>query len=139
MGERRQSRELALQILYQSDINQDSTGDFGLFWESHPAADTVRSFAELLVRGVWSRRDELDGLLQRYAEHWSVARMPAVDRNILRWALYELLHVGDIPPKATINEAIELAKQYGSEKSGAFVNGVLDRVIHGESLATGKG
>jgi transcription antitermination protein NusB len=139
MGDRRLARELALQILYQNDVNQDSTGDLGLFWDSHPVPDSVRSFTETLVRGVWARRDEIDSLLQRYAEHWSVARMPAVDRNILRWALYELLHIGEIPPKATINEAIELAKRYGSEKSGAFVNGVLDRVIHGESLPAGKG
>ena len=139
MGDRRHARELALQILYQGDVNQESAGDPEAFWEGRPAPPDVRLFAETLFRGVWSRRDEIDAILQRYAEHWSVARMPAVDRNILRCAVYEFLYMNDIPARATINEAIELAKRYGSEKSGAFVNGVLDRIIHGETLPAGKG
>lgn len=138
MGDRRHARELALQILYQNDVNQESTGDLDAFWEDHPASPEIRTFAETLVHGVRSRLDAIDALLQRHAEHWSISRMPAVDRNILRCALFELLYMDGIPAKVTLNEAIDLAKRYGSEKSGAFVNGVLDRVVHGETLPAGK-
>lgn len=138
MGHRRLARELALQILYQGDVNQESAGELDLFWETHVVSSDVRQFAETLVRGVWSFREQIDEILRRYAEHWSIDRMPAVDRNLLRCAIYELLHIDDIPVRATLNEAIELAKRYGSEKSSAFVNGVLDRVLHGEALPAGK-
>ena len=90
-------------------------------------AEVVR-FAERLVRGAWERRVELDGLVGESSEHWKVERMPVVDRNLLRLGAYELLHPEDAPPAVVINEAVELAKRYGDADSGAFVNGVLDRL-----------
>jgi N utilization substance protein B len=85
-----------------------------------------------LVQGVLEHLPELDAMLQRVADHWSVERMAVVDRNVLRCALYELLYLDEIPAKVTMNEAIEIAKRFGSEESGAFVNGLLDRLIKSE-------
>jgi N utilization substance protein B len=90
-------------------------------------------FVDQLVQGVRAHIEELDGLLGRFAEHWSLERMAVVDRNVLRCALYELLYLDDIPAKVTINEAIEIAKRYGSQESGAFVNGILDRIVKSDA------
>jgi N utilization substance protein B len=81
-----------------------------------------------LVEGVVANQEELDKLIRQHSEHWRLERMAAVDRNLLRLALYELLHVPEVPAKVVINEAVELAKKYGSEESGSFINGILDRV-----------
>jgi N utilization substance protein B len=81
-----------------------------------------------LVEGVTAHQEELDALIRQYSEHWRLERMAAVDRNLLRLALYELLHQPAIPAKVVINEAVELAKRYGSEESGSFINGILDRI-----------
>lgn len=105
---------------------------FPLFWEHYPALPEVREFAETLVRGTRERLSEIDQKLSQYTENWQLNRMAAVDRNILRFAAYELLYLDDIPPKVTINEAVNIAKKYSQEEAGKFVNGVLDKINHTE-------
>lgn len=126
---RRRGRELALQVLYQIDVtSRDVAEALKLFWENFATNEEARSFCERLVRGVVEHRDEIDGLIERYAQHWKVSRMTRTDRNILRMAAYELAYCPDIPPKVTINEAVEIGKRFGSEDSGAFINGILDQI-----------
>jgi N utilization substance protein B len=130
MGTRRQGREWVLQLLFQVDLNPSSTEDtLKPFWEERPDAEpATREFAERLFLGTVSHRDELDATMRRYVQNWSIKRMGVVDRNVLRMALYELMHCEDIPPVVTINEAVDLAKFFSNTESGRFVNGVLDRV-----------
>src|SRR5579862_7631169 len=138
MGQRRRARECALQLLYQLDVQSEAdgstTGPFteqlellrdqvALFWAEFDGDAEVREFAERLVKGVLSRRVELDETIQRSSKNWRLERMARVDRNILRLATYELFHLPDIPKRVTLNEAIELAKRFGAEDSGAFING----------------
>ncbi|MEW6325430.1 MAG: transcription antitermination factor NusB [Nitrospirota bacterium] len=129
MGLRRQARELALQVLFQHDILQRHAPQAQHAPSNIDLPPEAKPFVDQLVQGVLANLPELDALISRFAEHWSVERMAVVDRNILRCALYELLYLTDIPAKVTINEAIEIAKRYGSEESGAFVNGILDRIV----------
>jgi N utilization substance protein B len=129
MGLRHAGRELALKALYQIDVRGElSNEDLALFFEAFSADDRVRTFALQLVDGV--RRDAalLDKHLADALEHWSIGRLSRVDRTILRLALYELIRMNDIPARVTIDEAIELAKTYGDNESGRFVNGVLDEL-----------
>jgi N utilization substance protein B len=98
------------------------------FWQDHPVSEDVRTFAESLVRGTIECGLALDRQIADNAAHWSLARIALVERNILRLAAYELLYRDDIPERVAINEAIELAKLYGSQESGAFVNGILDQI-----------
>jgi transcription antitermination protein NusB len=129
MGKRRRAREAALSILYQLEFHPGKLeAVFHAFWADHPLPPEVRVFAEDLVAGTVAHREEIDALIARYAEHWRFSRIALVDRNILRVATYEFLFHKDIPEKVIINEAIEIAKQYGSEDSGRFVNGILDKV-----------
>ena len=118
-----------MQILFQADFDRetDLLEIKERFWDDHPADAETRAFADDLVEGTTARREEIDGLLRRISEHWSVSRMSPVDRNLIRSAIYELLYQ-ETPSKVVINEAIEIAKRYGTEESGAFVNGILDRV-----------
>lgn len=132
MGDRRQSRELALQALFFWDMN--ATGDFGsdldAFCQENEAmlTPTVKPFFMDLVQGVITASDTIDPLLENYSKNWKVSRMPGVDRNIMRIATFELLQRMDIPPSVTINEAVDIAKKYGSRESGPFVNGILDQI-----------
>ena len=130
MGRRRKSREVALQFLYQLDLHDESDplAHEADFWARHPVDDDTRAFASTLVVGTKRRQAEIDGLIVQYAEHWELERMAVVDRNILRLAVYELLDQGTAPPKVAINEAIEIAKKFGTRESGRFINGILDRV-----------
>jgi len=139
MGLRHAGRELALKALYQIDVRGEvSNEDLALFFEAFPADDRSRLFALQLVDGV--RRDTalLDKHLAAALEHWSIGRLSRIDHNILRLALYELIRMNDIPARVTIDEAIELAKTYGDNESGRFVNGVLDEVA-GRLKLKGKG
>ena len=129
MGSRRQSRERALQILFQWDIHGNTEHWLEDFWERNPPTEEIREFAERLVNGVMTNLKELDRLIGAHATNWTVSRMPVVDRNILRAALYELLWMPEVPAKVTVNEAIELAKQFADDETKKFVNGVLDHVI----------
>lgn len=138
MGSRHQSRERALQILFQYDIHGKPGVWLDEFWNQCEATEDVRGFAEELVRGVLEHRAELDALLGRYATNWKVSRMQVVDRNILRLGIYELLWRDDVPAKVTMNEAIELAKDFGDDEAAKFVNGVLDKVLAAEARLEAK-
>jgi N utilization substance protein B len=128
MGLRHTGRELALKALYQIDIRGEvSNQDLALFFESFASDERTDSFTLRLVDGAWRERELIDGILAQALEHWSIARLSRVDHTILRMAVYELLRIDDIPARVTINEAIELAKTYGDQNSGRFVNGVLDQ------------
>ena len=129
MGTRRQSRERALQVLFQWDIHGTTDHWLEDFWVQHPAAPEVRQFAERLVEGVMGHCAELDALIGSLATNWKVNRMPILDRNILRAALCELLWMPDVPAKVTLNEAIELAKRFADDETKRFVNGILDQVL----------
>jgi N utilization substance protein B len=127
MGMRRRARELALQLLYQhehtgADLDVMQTD----FDEWTGSADGVREFADFLLRGTLAHLEQLDEELAVQMAHWRLERLAAVDRNILRLAMFELMHVPDTPPAVVIDEAIEIAKKFGAEESGRFVNGVLD-------------
>ncbi len=135
---RTKARERALQALYQIDVAAEGIDDaLGRFWKSfEPVEREVMDLAEALVRGVAGHRRKIDETIERVSINWRLDRMAKVDRNVLRLAVYELLET-DVPVKVVINEAIELGKKYGSESSGAFVNGVLDKVAAG--LPTTRG
>ena len=133
---RRKAREHALQILFQLDIRKEKPSAIALkrFWAEYDADDEVRSFAEELVKGTYKHLSKINDLIHQCAKNWSLDRMALVDRNVLRMAVYEILFRMDIPTSVTINEAIEIAKKYGTEESGSFVNGILDSVAR----VTGK-
>jgi transcription antitermination protein NusB len=128
MGGRHEARQWAVQFLFQRDFNAgDIESALAEFWQDKKSGDKARLFAEELIRGVESKKDELDRLIRKYAEHWDVKRMGAVDRNVMRVALYEMTQRPDIPPVVSINEAVEIAKDLSGVESGKFVNGILDR------------
>ena len=154
MGIRREARERAVQFLFQIDLNKPENLDeaLGHFWDSQrsgviqddhaiarwnqpldlppPTADEIalREFAEPLIRGTLTHVAELDEKIKHYAKNWDIHRMAVVDRNILRLAIYEMLHRDDIPPVVSINEAVDIAKKFSTDDSGKFVNGILDKV-----------
>ena len=149
MRKRTRSREFALQILYQLDINHLNISDvLEDFWkdrsdlalsdkekeaiELDKKDSEIRQYAEKLVRGTLEKIEMLDKIIERVAEHWEIKRMAYVDRNILRLSAYELLYFNDIPVKVAINEAVELAKRYGEPDSSKFINGILDRIAKTE-------
>lgn len=141
MRKRTQSRECALQILYQLEMNPVPLEELiQSFWEENPeSSEDIRRFAEMLVRGSLERREEIDAIVLKATENWQLDRMAVIDRSILRFATYELLYVEDIPRKVTINEAVDLAKKFSQEESGKFVNGVLDKINHTEKCRTATG
>jgi N utilization substance protein B len=127
MHQRRKAREVALQVLYELDVQMIGLGEaIELFWANFEASEEARKFSSLLIEGAWNNREQIDSLISDSSENWTIARMSRVDKSILRMAVYELLFCRDIPPKVTLNEAIDLGKVYGSENSGAFINGILD-------------
>ena len=138
MGKRRKSRELALQLLYQLDLQGEANPEPYLpeFWTRHPVDAEVREFAEALVRGTKLHQGKIDELISQYAENWEIDRMAVVDRNILREGIFELLWTAEVPPKVAINEALEVAKKFSTQESSRFINGILDRV-HKELRPTG--
>jgi len=129
LGKRRKSREFALQALYRWDITRkDDNKTIAQFRDHFSQRKEKDEFAERIALGVLEHVREIDQLIEEYSENWRLDRMPIIDRNILRMATFELLYCEDIPPKVTLNEAIELGKRYGSEDSGSFINGILDRI-----------
>jgi len=154
MGKRRESRERAVQFLFQHDLNPREDLDVALneFWESQRAAAIanekgranwnepvelppptaseaeMRLFSEPLIRGTLQHRDEVDVHIKKHVKNYDFNRIAPVDRNILRLAIYEMLHREDIPPVVSINEAVDIAKKFSTEDSGKFVNGILDKV-----------
>ena len=130
MGARRKARELALQMLFEHDIA--GTEPQEMFHRSddlRKAPDPIRNFTERLVSGTLAHRDDLDAIISRQADHWRLSRMPVVDRNILRLALFELLHEPGTPRPVVIDEALEIAKRFSTPKSSQFINGILDGVL----------
>lgn len=127
---RRKAREFALQLLFQLDIRKEKPTStlFKRFWTEYDPDDEIRAFTEEIVKGTFKHLVAIDGKILASAKNWSLDRMASVDRNVLRMAGYEILYRMDIPLSVTINEAIELAKKYGTDDSGAFVNGILDNV-----------
>ena len=154
MGKRREARERAVQFLFQHDLNPPEDLDAALaqFWESQRTAAIagekgaatwgqpvelppptageaeLRLFAEPLIRGAIAHRDAIDAQIVKYALNWELHRIAAVDRNILRLAIYEMMFRDDIPPIVSINEAVDIAKKFSTQDSGKFVNGILDKV-----------
>ena len=140
MGSRRQAREQALQLLYQLDLTNDSGHESAskVFWSLEPADPDVVEFAGSVVSGVCNQMEQIDSLITDASHNWKVQRMSYVDRNILRLAVFEFLEKSDVPPMVSINEAIELGKRFGTGESGAFINGILDRIARGLNLTGGK-
>jgi N utilization substance protein B len=130
MGTRRKSREMALQMLFQADMGkQDGEQVRRTFWAEHATASAeVRGFADDLFRVATDRVAEIDGLIERHAEHWRMERMAAVDRNVLRAAVAEFFSCPETPRAVIINEALEIARKFSSPEAVHFVNGVLDSV-----------
>ena len=135
MGKRREGREAAVQFLYQFDVNrQPVTELLASFWklrsgpEKAETSAKTKAFTEELVRGVTAHLPDIDARISKFTANYEIHRIAVVDRNILRVGIYEMLHCTDVPPVVCINEAIEVAKKFGSEESGRFVNGILDRV-----------
>ncbi|HWV98570.1 MAG TPA: transcription antitermination factor NusB [Candidatus Acidoferrum sp.] len=154
MGKRREARERAVQFLFQHDLNppDDLAAALDQFWGSQRAAAlaedkgaatwgqpvelpppsvdeaAIRLFADPLIRGTLDHRDEADAIIKKHAINWELHRIAAVDRNILRLAIFEMLHRDDIPPIVSINEAVDIAKKFSTQDSGKFVNGILDKV-----------
>jgi len=135
MGTRRQSRESALKVLYQIELTGQKPRDaVRYFFEEHESQPEVREFAEFLIDGVVRDRQALDEMIALHSTNWKLSRMAAVDKNILRMAVFELMSCPDIPAKVTINEAVEIAKKYGNTESGSFVNGILDNVARAADM-----
>ncbi|MDB6020331.1 MAG: nusB [Pedosphaera sp.] len=157
MGKRREARERAVQFLFQHDLNPPEKLDEALdhFWNTQrtaaiaedkgvanwgqkvtlpaPTAEEAetRAFADPLIRGALEHRNEADVCIKKHTKNWELHRIAAVDRNILRLAIYEMLHRDDIPPVVSINEAVDIAKKFSTQDSGKFVNGILDKVKSG--------
>jgi N utilization substance protein B len=131
MQSRRRGRELALKLLYGFDLlPRDVDATLREFWTLTNYPEEVRTFAEQLVRGTLVHKDEIDAFIAENAINWTIERMAVIDRNILRYAVYELIYEDVIPPKVTINEALDIAKKYSTPKSSAFINGILDNIHH---------
>ena len=163
MGKRREARERAVQLLFQHDLNPPENLELELatFWNSQrtaaieeekgpanwgekvelpppPAEEAeTRLFSDPLIRGVLQHRDAIDEQIKKHAKNWDFHRIAAVDRNVMRLAIFEMLHRQDIPPIVSINEAVDIAKKFSTEDSGKFVNGILDK-IKGDLMRPGR-
>jgi len=135
MGERRLSREISLKVLFQIDLvkaNIEETLKYT--FEDSKYSDEVKEFTLTLVKGVVSNLPEIDKAIEEYTNNWSLERITNVDRNILRIAIYEILYLKNIPKSVSINEAVELAKKYGTKSSFSFVNGVLGKIDKNDKI-----
>ncbi|MDX2500402.1 MAG: transcription antitermination factor NusB [Deltaproteobacteria bacterium] len=129
MGTRRQARELAMQALFYMDMrNNVSSGMLENFCANFSPPPKSRAFLLKLANGVLKARGELDTLIEQFSKNWDITRMSCVDRNVMRIAVFELLYCEDIPPKVSINEAVDVGKKFGTEESGAFINGIMDSI-----------
>lgn len=129
IGTRRRSRELGMQTLFYMDMGPYGPNEsIEFFCNNFNPSGKSLPFLLKLVKGVVRAKPELDALIERFSNNWKVSRMSCVDRNVLRIAVYEMLFCDDIPSKVSINEAIDVGKKYGTEESGAFINGILDSI-----------
>jgi len=132
MGKRREGREAAVQFLFQDDLNKTDAAAVAEaleeFWTLRESSARTRQFATELIQGVLANHDAIDERIKKVTANYELHRIAPVDRNVLRVAIYEMLYTSEVPPVVCINEAIEIAKRFGSEDSGRFVNGILDRL-----------
>lgn len=135
MGIRRKSREATLQFLFQDDFvlkqvspDQDLEGRFGDFCTLYHVSKKARPYAFSLLQGIMESCSQIDGLIEANARNWRLSRLSITDRNLLRIAVYEMLYCDDVPDQVVINEALEIAKRFGSDDSPSFINGVLDAI-----------
>ena len=136
MGARRKARELALQMLFQHDMGGNQPDQvINTFEELQKSKPNTREFATKIFRGTVDNLETIDDMIQIQAENWRLSRMAAVDRNIIRMSVYEFLHESDTPKLVVIDEAIEIAKKYGTQKSSQFINGILDGILKRYNLA----
>jgi len=127
MGKRRKARESTLQILFQLEFNDsDAEKAFRLYWKDKKATKDVKDYCRWLIKGITSHQESIDRSIQSVSKRWRLSRMPVVDRNILRMAVFELLYEEDVAPAIIINEAIEISKKFSGEQASMFINGVLD-------------
>src|SRR5688500_504451 len=130
MGARRKARELALQMLFQHDMGGNQPDQIiDTFEELQKSKSNTREFATKIFRGTVDNLAKIDDMIQNQAENWRLSRMAAVDRNIIRMSIYEFLHEDDTPKLVVIDEAIEIAKKFGTQKSSQFINGILDGIL----------
>jgi len=138
MTSRRQGRELAFRAVYQADVTGETPKHcLQEILEETPSSEEIQAFAATLVDELETHRDNVDAIVSRTAHNWPLRRMAATDRSVLRVAVIELLHHAETPTRVALDEAIEIAKKYGSETSGSFVNGILDRIAHDERPSAG--
>lgn len=140
MGARRKARELALQMLFQFDMSGNQPDQIiDTFEELQKSKPNTRDFATKIFRGTVEHVVVLDEMIQNQAENWRLSRMSTVDRNIIRMSVYEFLHETDTPKLVIIDEAIEIAKKFGTQKSGQFINGILDGILKRYNLGADEG
>jgi N utilization substance protein B len=129
MGTRRRARELAMQALFYMDMQNDASDQMlENFCKCFYPSQRSRHFFLKLVNGVLEAQNEIDALVERFSQNWKISRMSCVDRNVMRIAVYEMLYCDDIPPKVSINEAVDIGKKFGTQESGAFINGIVDSI-----------
>ena len=129
MGKRRRAREEALKIIYQYDLSREDIEEIlQSYWSHNSLSGDIVSFADEIVKGTVEHMKEIDQTIEKHAENWSLERIGMVEKAVLRIAIYELIYRDDIPPKVSINEAIEIERKFGSEDSTSFINGILDKV-----------
>ena len=136
MGKRRAARELALKFLYQTEFNSNSPdSELNSFCERANVSEEIQNFTQTLIKNIFIHKKEVDGLLKKISANWVPDRMAMIDKNILRLGICELLFDSTTPPKVVINEAVEIAKKFGTEESPDFINGILDKVYKDSKVA----
>ena len=136
MGKRRTARELALKFLYQTEFNSNSPdSELNSFCERANVSEEIQDFTQTLIKNIFFHKKEVDGLLKKISANWVPDRMAIIDKNILRLGICELLFDSTTPPKVAINEAVEIAKKFGTEESPDFINGILDKVYKDSKVA----
>ena len=135
MGKRRTARELALKFLYQTEFNPGSPdSELNPFCERANVSEEVQNFTQALIKKLLLHEKEVDELLKKFSAHWTPDRMTVIDKNIIRLGICELLFDSTTPPKVVINEAVEIAKRFGTEESPGFINGILDKILKGSQV-----
>ena len=136
MGKRRTARELALKFLYQTEFNSNSPdSELNAFCDRANVSEEVQNFTQALIKNILFHKKEVDELLEKISANWAPDRMAVIDKNILRLGICELLFDPTTPPKVVINEAVEIAKKFGTEESPDFINGILDKVFKDSKVA----
>ena len=136
MGKRRAARELALKFLYQSEFNSDSPdSELSPFFKRANVSEEIQNFTQALIKKLLIHEKEVDELLKKISANWAPDRMAVIDKNILRLGICELLFDATTPPKVVINEAVEIAKKFGTEESSDFINGILDKIFRDSKVA----